>query len=150
MKPIILVSLMAIMSLLACKKTTTPVVSKTDAYIFGQYGGFCYQCDHYYLVRNGQVFEDSTTAGLTFFATPLADSNYTLLKPLIDSLPAYLTDRPNTNYTCAPCADQPIYYIAAISGNDTTKWNIDAMSTTPAAVYQYALQVANALQRVHH
>ncbi len=150
MKYIVTISLLAIVALTACKKTSAPAF-KANAYIFGVYGGFCSTgCSYYYLVRNGQAFEDSTLMAPTFFAAPLADSNYTLLKPLIDSLPAYLKDHPNNNYICAACADQPIYYVAAINGNDTTKWNIDAMATTPTAVYQYAVQVANALERVHH
>lgn len=153
MKNTLLLSLLTLTFFTACKKSTTAVFKTggTTAYIFGTYGGFCSQpCERYYLVKNGHVFKDSSKAGPAFFVTPLADSNYTILKPLIDSLPTYLTDRPNTNYTCSGCADQPIYYIAVINGNDTTKWNIDGMSTTPAAVYRYVLQVQDALQQAQH
>ncbi|MDR3679051.1 MAG: hypothetical protein P4L41_03720 [Flavipsychrobacter sp.] len=80
---------------------------------------------------------------------PIADSAYTIIKPLIDGFPAYLALHPDTSFGCPNCVNERVLEIVSITGTDTTRWSINTDTTTmPTDVKPYAAKMLQALNQL--
>ncbi len=155
MKPLIMVGLVAIMALSACKKETTAPVPKPDSLIFGRYNPMCVTpmvCGQFYLLQNNMLFADQS-----YYMTPnpfaLAkepDSLYVIAKQLIDNFPAYLLNHPSDSLIgCPGCADGAVIRLWATANDVRTKWDVNAdTSQIPAELRTYIWQAGHVLDQL--
>lgn len=129
--------------LVSCKdKDNTSEPSQTEYFIFGTGFGKCVgNCSHFFQINNGKIYPDDMLSAYTqmkFSITPLSNDKYLLAKSLLDSLPQYLINNPNTTIGCPDCADQGKIYIELKSNGVIINWNIDTDSNIyPKEIQSY-------------
>ncbi len=131
----------------ACKKHDSNGFNP-EYFQFGNGGGFCLNCNHYYLIENGKLYADSMCT-TTFLSTPMSNDKYILAKTLVNDFPKYLLDNPNQTYGCPNCHDQGKVYIECKINGTVEKWNIDPdTANQPSAIKSYIQQMNTVIEQL--
>ena len=139
MKYLNLILIISLVSITSCNNEEFS--NGIDHFIFGGYAGECVgNCAHFYLVQNGEVYEDDvdywfgTLADLKFSSTPLSKKKYDAAIALYNVMPRALVELPDSTFGQPDAYDQGGWFIGLREGVNIHNWTID---TNPEVLPDY-------------
>jgi hypothetical protein len=125
----------AIFFIISCNKTGTEQIinpsEQNTVFVFGfAYGECGGNCAHFVKIDSGKVYIDdmvyySGDSNLKFLTQPLIQSKYNLAKKVLDSLPAFFNNMPDSTFGCPDCHDQGGYHVSLTRNNIKRSWHLD-------------------------
>lgn len=135
------------------KKSADKTEYPAKSFSFGTYSDFCAEpCADFYLLEINNLYPYNGGAykqPLTFKNSAMPSEKYQVAKPLLDSVPSFLTNNPNMTYGCPDCYDQGVIHLELYENGKTYYWRLDRNTDSlPAPIQSYAQRVLTVINEI--